>query len=172
MCGTLVPLSLHEPTFFILTALVEPPLHGYGVMQTVRELPEGRLVLRAGMGGVGVLSLWWLCLAEGGVGCRAGNGGGDEAGADVEEAFFVPGYRVAGWVGACGLDLVTEHCLPRAWAVVSGSDNGAEFTSKRRQIFHVGIRGCHHQEVTSRVAVGEKVHDIGHGRVIAVLSVN
>jgi DNA-binding PadR family transcriptional regulator len=39
---------MREPTFFILTALTGPPLHGYGVMQAVRELSAGRLVLRAG----------------------------------------------------------------------------------------------------------------------------
>jgi len=37
-----------EPTFFILIALTEQPLHGYGVMLAVRELSAGRLDLRAG----------------------------------------------------------------------------------------------------------------------------
>jgi len=37
-----------EPTFFILTALTERPLHGYGVMLAVRELSGGRLNLRPG----------------------------------------------------------------------------------------------------------------------------
>jgi DNA-binding PadR family transcriptional regulator len=41
-------MSMREPTFFILAALTGPPLHGYGVMQAVRELSGGRLVLRAG----------------------------------------------------------------------------------------------------------------------------
>jgi PadR family transcriptional regulator, regulatory protein PadR len=41
-------MAMREPTFFILTALAGPPLHGYGVMQAVRELSGGRLVLRAG----------------------------------------------------------------------------------------------------------------------------
>ncbi|MEJ3750271.1 PadR family transcriptional regulator [Actinomycetes bacterium KLBMP 9797] len=39
---------MQEPTFFILTALAEQPLHGYGVMRAVGELSEGRLRLRAG----------------------------------------------------------------------------------------------------------------------------
>ena len=39
---------MQEPTFFILTALTDRPLHGYGVMQAVRELSDGRLNLRAG----------------------------------------------------------------------------------------------------------------------------
>jgi DNA-binding PadR family transcriptional regulator len=41
-------VSLPEPTFFILTALAEQPLHGYGVMLAVRQLSEGRLNLRPG----------------------------------------------------------------------------------------------------------------------------
>lgn len=41
-------MGLQEPSFFILTALVREPLHGYGVMQAVSELSEGRLELRAG----------------------------------------------------------------------------------------------------------------------------
>jgi DNA-binding PadR family transcriptional regulator len=41
-------MSLPEPTFFILTALTEQPLHGYGVMLAVRELSGHRLDLRPG----------------------------------------------------------------------------------------------------------------------------
>jgi DNA-binding PadR family transcriptional regulator len=41
-------MVLHEPTFFILTALVRMPLHGYGIMQAVAELSQGRINLRAG----------------------------------------------------------------------------------------------------------------------------
>ncbi|WP_371871437.1 PadR family transcriptional regulator [Phytohabitans rumicis] len=41
-------MALQEPTFFILTALADQPLHGYGVMQAVGELSGGRLRLRAG----------------------------------------------------------------------------------------------------------------------------
>jgi PadR family transcriptional regulator PadR len=41
-------MRLPEPTFFILTALTERPLHGYGVMLAVRELSHGRLELRPG----------------------------------------------------------------------------------------------------------------------------
>lgn len=39
---------MQEPTFFILTALVRTPLHGYGVIQAVEELSQGRVVLKAG----------------------------------------------------------------------------------------------------------------------------
>ncbi|HCT75116.1 MAG TPA: PadR family transcriptional regulator [Micromonosporaceae bacterium] len=39
---------MQEPTFFILTALTEKPLHGYGIMQAVGVLSDGRLTLRAG----------------------------------------------------------------------------------------------------------------------------
>jgi PadR family transcriptional regulator PadR len=41
-------VSLPEPTFFILTALADQPLHGYGVMLAVRQLSDGRLNLRPG----------------------------------------------------------------------------------------------------------------------------
>jgi PadR family transcriptional regulator, regulatory protein PadR len=41
-------MRLPEPTFFILTALTEHPLHGYGVMLATRELSGGRLNLRPG----------------------------------------------------------------------------------------------------------------------------
>jgi PadR family transcriptional regulator len=39
---------LQEPTFLILTALAEAPLHGYGVIQQVAQLSEGRVTLRPG----------------------------------------------------------------------------------------------------------------------------
>lgn len=39
---------MHEPTFLILTALAAGPSHGYGVMQTVEEISDGRVRLRAG----------------------------------------------------------------------------------------------------------------------------
>jgi DNA-binding PadR family transcriptional regulator len=41
-------MAMQEPTFFILTALAEEPLHGYGVMRAVSDLSGGRLALRAG----------------------------------------------------------------------------------------------------------------------------
>jgi DNA-binding PadR family transcriptional regulator len=41
-------LCVHEPTFLILTALADQPLHGYGVIAAVEELSEGRVRLRAG----------------------------------------------------------------------------------------------------------------------------
>jgi DNA-binding PadR family transcriptional regulator len=40
--------SMREPTFLILAALAAGPAHGYGVLQTVIELSEGRVRLRAG----------------------------------------------------------------------------------------------------------------------------
>jgi PadR family transcriptional regulator PadR len=39
---------MHEPTFFILTSLAGPPLHGYAIIQTVGKLSDGRITLRAG----------------------------------------------------------------------------------------------------------------------------
>ena len=39
---------MHEATFLILTALAARPLHGYGVIQEVGTLSEGRVRLRPG----------------------------------------------------------------------------------------------------------------------------
>ncbi|MER5458649.1 PadR family transcriptional regulator [Micromonospora sp. NPDC002389] len=39
---------LQEPTFWILTALAGPPLHGYAIIGEVAVLSEGRLSLRPG----------------------------------------------------------------------------------------------------------------------------
>jgi DNA-binding PadR family transcriptional regulator len=37
-----------EPAFFILTALVDGPRHGYGIMGAVAELSGGRVQLKIG----------------------------------------------------------------------------------------------------------------------------
>jgi PadR family transcriptional regulator PadR len=39
---------LREPTFLILAAVAPVPLHGYGILQAVQELSQGRVRLRAG----------------------------------------------------------------------------------------------------------------------------
>jgi PadR family transcriptional regulator PadR len=39
---------MQEPTFLILAALAEEPMHGYGVIQEVTELSDGRVTLRPG----------------------------------------------------------------------------------------------------------------------------
>jgi len=39
---------LQEPTFLVLAALAGEPLYGYGIIQAVAELSEGRVELRAG----------------------------------------------------------------------------------------------------------------------------
>jgi DNA-binding PadR family transcriptional regulator len=39
---------MREPSFWILTALASRPLHGYGVIQEVTALSEGRITLQAG----------------------------------------------------------------------------------------------------------------------------
>ncbi|GAA1028381.1 hypothetical protein GCM10009557_13200 [Virgisporangium ochraceum] len=41
-------MAMQEPTFFILTALAEEPRHGYGVIQAVESLSDGRIRLRPG----------------------------------------------------------------------------------------------------------------------------
>lgn len=42
------PMSMHEPTFLILTALAGPPLHGYGIMQSIESLTSGAVQVRPG----------------------------------------------------------------------------------------------------------------------------
>ena len=39
---------MSEPTFFVLTALVGEPRHGYGILGEVDELSAGRVQLRIG----------------------------------------------------------------------------------------------------------------------------
>lgn len=39
---------LREPTFLILAAVAPTPLHGYGILQAVERLSDGRVRLRAG----------------------------------------------------------------------------------------------------------------------------
>jgi DNA-binding PadR family transcriptional regulator len=41
-------VTLQEPTFLILAALAEAPMHGYGVIQEVATLSDGRVTLRPG----------------------------------------------------------------------------------------------------------------------------
>ena len=40
--------TLSEQAFFVLTALVGEPRHGYGIVGEVAELSEGRVALRVG----------------------------------------------------------------------------------------------------------------------------
>ncbi|WP_430640931.1 PadR family transcriptional regulator [Couchioplanes caeruleus] len=39
---------MREPTFWILTALVSRPLHGYGIIREAAVLSEGQVTLQAG----------------------------------------------------------------------------------------------------------------------------
>lgn len=39
---------MREPTFLVLTALVDAPKHGYAILEEVRQISEGRVNLRAG----------------------------------------------------------------------------------------------------------------------------
>jgi DNA-binding PadR family transcriptional regulator len=39
---------LREPTFLILTALAVEPKHGYGIIQDVEQISDGRVRLKAG----------------------------------------------------------------------------------------------------------------------------
>ena len=40
--------TLRQPTYFILAALLDGPLHGYGIIKRVEELSGGELRVRAG----------------------------------------------------------------------------------------------------------------------------
>ncbi len=44
----LFAMAMQEPTFYILAALCDQPLHGYGVIQAVNQISDGRLTLRPG----------------------------------------------------------------------------------------------------------------------------
>jgi PadR family transcriptional regulator, regulatory protein PadR len=47
--GRYIPMGvLREPTFLILAAVAPMPLHGYGILQAVEGLSDGRIRLRAG----------------------------------------------------------------------------------------------------------------------------
>ena len=41
-------LAMREPTYYILTALLDGPLHGYGIIKRVEALSDGRIHLAAG----------------------------------------------------------------------------------------------------------------------------
>ncbi|MGH3663151.1 MAG: PadR family transcriptional regulator [Micromonosporaceae bacterium] len=41
-------MNLREPSFLILTAIAATPRHGYGIIQEVAALSEGRVKLQAG----------------------------------------------------------------------------------------------------------------------------
>ncbi len=41
-------MSMTEPTFFVLTALVGEPRHGYGIVKEAEELSGGRVELKIG----------------------------------------------------------------------------------------------------------------------------
>jgi PadR family transcriptional regulator PadR len=43
-----MPTAMREPTFWILTALVDRPRHGYGVISEAEALSEGQVRLQAG----------------------------------------------------------------------------------------------------------------------------
>jgi PadR family transcriptional regulator PadR len=40
--------GMTEPAFLVLTALVDEPRHGYGIVRTVEELSDGRVRLKVG----------------------------------------------------------------------------------------------------------------------------
>ncbi len=40
--------SLTEPRYYVLLALYEEPRHGYGIMQYVNQLTQGRVAVGAG----------------------------------------------------------------------------------------------------------------------------
>jgi PadR family transcriptional regulator, regulatory protein PadR len=41
-------MSITEPAYFVLTALVDRPRHGYGIVGEVEELSQGRVRLKVG----------------------------------------------------------------------------------------------------------------------------
>ncbi len=45
---TVAALQMREPTYFILAALQDGPLHGYAIIQRAEELSKGRVRLATG----------------------------------------------------------------------------------------------------------------------------
>jgi DNA-binding PadR family transcriptional regulator len=43
-----VSSSISEPSYFILAALLDGPLHGYGIIKQAAKLSDGRVLLAAG----------------------------------------------------------------------------------------------------------------------------
>ncbi|MBN8870845.1 MAG: helix-turn-helix transcriptional regulator [Solirubrobacterales bacterium] len=43
-----MPPEIREPTYFLLAALLDGPLHGYAIAQRASELSDGRVRLTAG----------------------------------------------------------------------------------------------------------------------------
>jgi DNA-binding PadR family transcriptional regulator len=46
--GVMVTRAVTEPMFFILTALVDAPRHGYGIVGEIAKLSDGRVRLKVG----------------------------------------------------------------------------------------------------------------------------
>jgi DNA-binding PadR family transcriptional regulator len=44
----MTPRSITEPTYFVLAALLDGPLHGYGIIKRAADLSGGRVRLTAG----------------------------------------------------------------------------------------------------------------------------
>ena len=40
--------EMREPTYLVLLALADAPLHGYGIIASIRDLSDGRVTLGAG----------------------------------------------------------------------------------------------------------------------------
>jgi len=43
-----MPTPLREPSYFILAALIDDPLHGYAILKRVEELSQGQVRLSTG----------------------------------------------------------------------------------------------------------------------------
>jgi PadR family transcriptional regulator PadR len=46
--NTIYSVVMREPTYYILTTLLDGPLHGYGIIKRTEELSDGRIRLAAG----------------------------------------------------------------------------------------------------------------------------
>jgi DNA-binding PadR family transcriptional regulator len=45
---TIYSVLMREPTYYILTTLLDGPLHGYGIIKRAEDLSDGRIRLAAG----------------------------------------------------------------------------------------------------------------------------
>jgi DNA-binding PadR family transcriptional regulator len=46
--NTIYSVVMREPTYYILTTLLDGPLHGYGIIKRTEELSDGHIRLAAG----------------------------------------------------------------------------------------------------------------------------
>src|SRR3954449_2887892 len=94
-----------EPAFFVLTALVGKPRHGYGIVTEVADLSGGRVALRVG-------TLYGVLGRLGGGGAGAGGWPGGSAPSTASST----GGGARGWSSS-----IAKRCTRAGCAATTGS---------------------------------------------------